>query len=364
MIESHTIYSFFNFALFLLSCIIFVDILIQLKRPLILKIYFLVLVFSVGLYNFLFWLSFINIYILVAFPIIKFTIWVSMTLILSHLYVSLNKSWIYWILGFAALVLMYSNIKLYFYLKEINYSEKYFLQNAVDIFTQKVSSKINLIPRIVLITIFTTINLTLSYLIFKKSESDNHYYDKIRIWTMSFVLIEFFSVLVFVIMNSLLLSFDFGNILLSLIGLLILLIVLYRPRFLNKQSLKFVLSNDFKRDNEFSLTDNNFFTPFFINHYYLKEEATLEQYCIQNSISSTEHLQNQILKKYNMTFSNLVNKNRVEYFIELVKSPKYNLYTIDALAKASGFNSRHHLYKPFRKFHGGTPSDFISSVNS
>jgi hypothetical protein len=194
-----------------------------------------------------------------------------MTLILSHLYVSLNKSWIYWILGFAALVLMYSNIKLYFYLKEINYSEKYFLQNAVDIFTQKVSSKINLIPRIVLVTIFTTINLTLSYLIFKKSESDNHYYDKIRIWTMSFVLIEFFSVLVFVIMNSLLLSFDFGNILLSLIGLLILLIVLYRPRFLNKQSLKFVLSNDFKRDNEFSLTDNNFFTPFFINHYYLKE---------------------------------------------------------------------------------------------
>ena len=51
-------------------------------------------------------------------------------------------------------------------------------------------------------------------------------------------------------------------------------------------------------------------------------------------------------------------------FIELVRSPKYNQYSIDALAKEAGFNSRHHLYKPFKKFHGGTPSDFISSVNS
>jgi YesN/AraC family two-component response regulator len=60
----------------------------------------------------------------------------------------------------------------------------------------------------------------------------------------------------------------------------------------------------------------------------------------------------------------IINKNRVDYFIELVRSPKYNQYSIDALAKEAGFNSRHHLYKPFKKFHGGTPSDFISSVNS
>ena len=65
-----------------------------------------------------------------------------------------------------------------------------------------------------------------------------------------------------------------------------------------------------------------------------------------------------------MTFSNLVNKSRVDYFIELVRSPKYTNYSIDALAKEAGFNSRHHLYKPFRKFHGGTPSDFISSINN
>ena len=96
----------------------------------------------------------------------------------------------------------------------------------------------------------------------------------------------------------------------------------------------------------------------------MQEHATLEHFCTQNSIGSHEYLQDQIVIKYNMSFGNLVNKSRVDYFIELVKSPKFKHYSIDALAKESGFNSRHHLYKPFKKFHGGTPSEFISSINS
>jgi AraC-like DNA-binding protein len=172
------------------------------------------------------------------------------------------------------------------------------------------------------------------------------------------------AVALFSIMNSFLISYVSGNIVLIAIAFLLLLLVLYRPRFINTQSIKLVLSNNFRRDESISLTDPNFYTPFFTNHYYLQEDATLEQFCVQNAISSNEQFQDQILKKYNMTFSNLVNKNRVDYFIELARSPKYNQYSIDALAKEAGFNSRHHLYKPFKKFHGGTPSDFISSVNS
>jgi YesN/AraC family two-component response regulator len=85
---------------------------------------------------------------------------------------------------------------------------------------------------------------------------------------------------------------------------------------------------------------------------------------MQNAINSNELFQDQVLKIYNMSFSNLVNKSRIDYFLDLVKSSKYKHYSIDALAKESGFNSRHHLYKPFRKYHGGTPSDFINSINS
>ena len=364
MVESHTIYSFFNFAAFLLSIIVFMDVLLQVKRPLLLKTYFLVLVFSVGAYSFLLWLSFVNIYVLLCFPLFKFTIWASMTLILSHFYISDKKTWVYWILGFASLVLLYSNTKMYFYLKDFNYSETNFGSSVIDVFTQKVSFKVNLLPRFLLLLTFTGINLRIAYLIFQKSEDANHYYQRIRNWTKVFVLLEVMAVALFSIMNSFLISYVSGNIVLIAIAFLLLLLVLYRPRFINTQSIKIVLSNNFRRDESISLTDANFYTPFFTNHYYLQEDATLEQFCFQNAIASNEQLQDQILKKYNMTFSNLVNKNRVEYFIELVRSPKYSQYSIDALAKEAGFNSRHHLYKPFKKFHGGTPSDFISSVNS
>jgi len=364
MVESHTIYSFFYFASFLLSCIVFVDVMLQIKRPLILKTFFLVLVFSVGTYNFLLWLSFVNLFILLCFPILKFFIWASMTLILSHLYISKNKSWIYYALGFAFVVLIYSNIRVYFYLKGLHYSDEFFTQSAVDVFTQKVTFKVNLIPRFLLLVTFTSINLRLAFLIYKKTENQNYYYQKIKNWTKTFVLLELLAVLLFAIMNSILLSYVVANVFLIIIGILVLLIVLFRPRFINTQSIKLSLSNSFRMDDAFTLSDSNFYTPFFSNHYYLNEDATLEQFCNQNSITSNELLQDQILRKYNMTFSNLVNKNRVDYFIELVRSPKYNQYSIDALAKEAGFNSRHHLYKPFKKFHGGTPSDFISSINS
>jgi len=253
---------------------------------------------------------------------------------------------------------------MFFYLKGLNFSEKYFEQSVISVFTQKVSFKVNLLPRLLLLITFTGINLRIAYLIFQKSDDTNHYYQRVRNWTKIFVLLEVIAVVLFSIMNSFLISYVSGNILLIVIAFTVLLIVLYRPRFINTQSIKHVLSNNFRRDDSISLTDANFYIPFFTNHYYLQQDATLEQFCVQNAITSNEQLQDQILKKYNMTFSNLVNKNRVEYFIELIRSPKYNQYSIDALAKEAGFNSRHHLYKPFKKFHGGTPSEFISSINN
>jgi AraC-like DNA-binding protein len=63
-----------------------------------------------------------------------------------------------------------------------------------------------------------------------------------------------------------------------------------------------------------------------------------------------------------MTFNDLVNKNRVDYFIDIIHNPKYLNFTIDALAKEAGFSSRQHLYKPFKKFHGGNPSDIMDAI--
>ena len=364
MIESHTLYSFFNFAVFIFSIIVFFDVLIQLKRPLILKTYFLILIFSIGIFSFLMYLDYISLYVLLCFPILKFLVWSSMSLILSHLYVSKNKKWIYIFLGVTSLVLLYSLCNVYIFSLDQDFSKEAYKQNAVAIFTQKFSFKVNLIPRLVILFIFTYINMRLIYLIFNKSDASNIYYVKIRNWTRVFMILEIVSVTVFGIMNSLLVSYAFGSVMLIIMAFLMLLIVLYRPRFINTQSLKLSLSHNFRRDDSFVLTDANFYTPFFIHQYYLQEAATLEHFCSKNDIVSNELLQDQIVTKYNMSFSNLVNKSRVDYFVELASTPKFKHYSIDALAKESGFNSRHHLYKPFKKFHGGTPSEFIESINS
>jgi len=277
--------------------------------------------------------------------------------------VSKNKKWIYILIGATLFVLVYSLNNVYIYSLGQDFSNDAYKQNAVAIFTQKFSFKVNLIPRLVIITIFTYINMRLIYLIFNKSDTSNIYYVKIKNWTRAFMLLEFVSVIVFSIMNSLLVSYSFGSVMLIVMSFLLLLIVLYRPRFINSQSLKLSLSHNFRRDDSFVLTDDNFYTPFFIHQYYLNNDATLEHFCSNNDIVSNELLQDQIVTKYNMSFSNLVNKSRVDYFVELAKSPKFKHYSIDALAKESGFNSRHHLYKPFKKFHGGTPSEFIDSIN-
>lgn len=346
------------------AIIVFLDVLFTVKRPIILKIFFLLLTSSVGLFSFLIWLNHLNEYILLFFPALKFLIWSSMALILSHLYVGKDKRWIYLLLAGAAMVLTISIYRVYVYVVTPEFISKVSTMDPVMMFTQKFSFKVNLIPRLILLALFTTINMRIIYLIFKKSSEGNYYYDKVKTWTKAFVALEFFSISVFGIMNSVLVSFEFGNAMLVVLGYLILFIVFYRPRFINKQSVKLAISSSFIKEKNNTISDANFYTPFFIKQYYLNEDATLEQFCIQNGIEYNDSLQDHCIKKYNMSFSNLVNKSRVDYFIELVKSPKFKHYSIDALAKEAGFNSRHHLYKPFKKFHGGTPSDFINSISA
>lgn len=359
-----SIYSYYIFSIVVFATIVFFDVMFTMKRPIILKAYFLLLTFCVGLFGFLVWYNHLNGFILLSFPVLKFLIWSSMSLILSHLYIDKDKRWIYLLLLVAGFLLIFSVYRIYNFTKSSAFNDLDILMDPILMFTQKFSFKLNLYPRLALFILFFAINLRIVYLIFKKASIGNIYYDKIKTWTKTFVALEFFSVSVFGVMNSILVTYQLGNIMLIVLGYLILFIVFYRPRFINNQSLKLTMSSNFIKDKNTPITDINFYAPFFINHYYLDEDATLEKFCLQNGIESNEVLQDHCVKNYDMSFANLVNKSRVDYFIELVKSPKYKHYSIDALAIEAGFNSRHHLYKPFRKFHGGTPSDFINSINN
>jgi AraC-like DNA-binding protein len=136
---------------------------------------------------------------------------------------------------------------------------------------------------------------------------------------------------------------------------------LFRPKFLNSANLKVSLSDVFNKTANLEFP-NELFADIFVNKlFYLDSEASLENLAKALKINPDD-LYRFIYDNYKSSFTDLINQHRVYYFIDLVKSGKYAHYTIDALAQKCGFSSRHQMFKPFRKFHGGNPSEFIRSV--
>ena len=120
----------------------------------------------------------------------------------------------------------------------------------------------------------------------------------------------------------------------------------------------------FKANNfKYAKYGSSIFINIFNNHYYLNKNATIEDFCMQNDIQESDSFNEQVIKSYNLSFANLIQKYRVDYFVEIAKLPKYQNYSIESLANEAGFSSRTSLNKPFKKFHGGTPSDYIESIN-
>jgi YesN/AraC family two-component response regulator len=86
------------------------------------------------------------------------------------------------------------------------------------------------------------------------------------------------------------------------------------------------------------------------------EDLALKLNVNKNALSN--FLKNEIEEN----FTELLNKNRVEYLMELLKARKYESFTIEALSEMSGFNNRRTMYNAFNKYVGQTPTEFIQSL--
>jgi AraC-like DNA-binding protein len=143
----------------------------------------------------------------------------------------------------------------------------------------------------------------------------------------------------------------------------LLLIILYRPGFINKNGSKISFGFLFNR-NDFSLDikqiDFNF--NFYTNLYYKSKNANIEEFSNIMGVNK-DMLFKYIYFTYSMSFEELLNKSRVEYFVEIIKDAKFKNYTVEALALEVGFSSRQRFYQPFKKYHGGNPSDLIDILN-
>jgi AraC-like DNA-binding protein len=138
-----------------------------------------------------------------------------------------------------------------------------------------------------------------------------------------------------------------------------LLIVLYRPNFINKNGFKISFGFLFNK-NDFNsvIKEVDFNFHFYTNFYYKTKSADIAEFAKIMGVSK-EILFNYIYFTYAISFEELVNKARVEYFVEIIKAPEFKNYTVEALAMEVGFSSRQRFYQPFKKYHGGNPSDII-----
>lgn len=149
---------------------------------------------------------------------------------------------------------------------------------------------------------------------------------------------------------------------LYLIGYFVyLLFILFRPKWMNQTDFKFSMIGIFKKENTQKVPFPVFIELFFTEKYFLKNEGTLEDLS-QKVNASSDTLNEFLIVNYGVGYTDLVNKHRIDYFKAIVNKGDFVLYTIEALAIQSGFGSRQSLQKAFKKFHGGTPSDYISSI--
>ena len=346
------------FSIFILSLIVFFDILIKFKRPYFLKIILLLIVISVGNISlFVTFLPKINIPG-VVFTILKAILACSFLQLFSVLYFPKTRLFINTI---SFIFMLFSSASyLYFIYFIPNYNEDNQLKTLVfgdEGFKVPIFFKV---IRQLLFVIFFTTWIYFFYNIIVKFKFSNVYFDKIKSWSINFFILSIFVLLSnaasFYFVSIPYLSSYFS----ILIFFYILLIIMYRPAFINKSAIKIKFGEYFTKDNNFLISDSNFETEFYSKMYFLNKEASMEHLAKVLNVG-TNDLYKFIYNKYSVSFNDLVNKNRVNYFLEIIKQPKFQNYSVDALAQEAGFTSRQHLYKPFKKFHGGNPSDLIEA---
>jgi AraC-like DNA-binding protein len=347
------------FSVFLISAVTFFDILIRFKRPLILKFLFLLITSIVG------YVSLVHSFDLNSTKYILHIIICKALLVSAFLNVFSNLYFLKYRIHVILLTISLTTFTIIAFYYGSLFNPEYInsLRGQTLVIVKSASLQLPLylsVIRVFLILSFISTFVFFLYKIINKFGLNNIYFDKIKIWTSVIFIIMIFVVLLYVPFNFLKLD-EVSYSISFFIYIGIILTILYRPNFLNKSSLKISFGDNFSRNINLIINDLDFINNFFTNFYFTNPDASLENFAKVLNVGSND-LYKFVYYKYNMTFSDLVNKHRVEYFVDIIHNPKFENFTIDALAKEVGFSSRQHLYKPFKKFHGGNPSDLIDTI--
>jgi AraC-like DNA-binding protein/multidrug transporter EmrE-like cation transporter len=93
---------------------------------------------------------------------------------------------------------------------------------------------------------------------------------------------------------------------------------------------------------------------------FLKQGYSIRDLSLELKIP-THQLSVFINQEYSKNFNELINEYRIQYLTSLYSNhDQYNQYTLDALSKLGGFNSRSSFIAAVKKYTGQTPSEFFS----
>jgi len=343
---------------------VFFDVLIRFKSPIKLKIFFLLFVLSILVGSLSFFLSTEPNQFMLIRMTCAMVIGTAMVQIFTNLYFIQHKK----IANIYTIVAYTIYIILIIYVQMVGYETVFQKFNSINGSASQVANSVNL-PMYLefLINVdFFFFNLFCLYYIYSilfKFSFKNIYFKSIQIWTLGFfgvILTQIIIIILSLIFNF---SNDFKTYTTILKALALLLTILYRPGFINKNGSKISFGFLFdKNEADFNIKEIDFNFHFFTNLYYKSKTADIEEFSNIMGISK-DVIFKYVYLTYSMSFEDLLNKSRVEYFVEIIKDPKYKNYTVAALAMEVGFSSRQRFYQPFKRYHGGNPSDLIDILN-
>jgi AraC-like DNA-binding protein len=104
-----------------------------------------------------------------------------------------------------------------------------------------------------------------------------------------------------------------------------------------------------------------FTVEFFHKAYFSNKNSSVEDFSSILGVSP-EELKAFVSIHYNLSFTDLVNRSRVQIFVDLIQNSDNENLTIEGLSVMAGFGTRQNFHKAFKKFHGGNPSDLLKAV--
>lgn len=114
-------------------------------------------------------------------------------------------------------------------------------------------------------------------------------------------------------------------------------------------SLSSVKTNEYKEKLESFITTQN---PFLGKGYSIRQMAA-------DCDIPAHHLSIVINREYGLNYADFINRYRVDYILTHRYDENWRQFSLEGLAKESGFNSRSSFIKAFKKVTSQTPSDYF-----